>query len=435
MELIRSGRIWMEGGFRKGALAIEGGRISQFFPPETELPPGAPLYDAGENMLLPGAVDLHAHIQDGAETFYHGSQAAVKGGVTTVLDMPPFKTVTNAQQCAERRDWAGAECVCDFGLTGGIVIDEADLEKLDELRACGVRQLKLFMLSNPPTRLIWKTIQRAVKAGLRLTVHMEEPALLGDVNWDDPLGFPRANPPEAEQVAAAQLLEMARAAGAPIHICHVSSARTLDLIDAYRGWGVDVSAETTPHYLILNEDEFFKQPERVVVTPALRRGADNRALWQGLESGLINTVVSDHFLGALPDKNKKRPSAREAEPGIASLELSLPLIHSFGVVQGRLSMRRMVEALASAPARLAMIAKRKGCIEPGKDADLVVFNAEKKWTVANLGADSRISSLPYEGSELTGRVEAVFVRGRMVWNGSEITAERGWGEFVPASKE
>jgi dihydroorotase (multifunctional complex type) len=433
MLLINNGKVWRNGALQEINIFVEDGKIKDLQAAGKKVMDSTPTINACNCYVFPGGVDIHAHIQDGAETFFRGSSSAVKGGITTVLDMPPFKTVTNRKQCEQRIQWGEDECVSDFGLTGGIIIDLNDLENLNEICDCGVRQFKVFMLSNPPMEVLWRSVQFAAKSGLRLVVHMEEPALLKEVDWNDPLGFTKANPPEAENAAAAHMLEMARAAGAPIHVCHVSSARTVELIDQYKGWGTDVTAETAPHYLILNEDAFFTQADRVVVTPALRKERDNMVLWQALEDGVIDAIISDHFLGALPDPTKERPSAKNAEPGIAGLEMTIPLLFDQGVAAGKISLNRFMETLSTTPAKLAGISNRKGEIEKGMDADLVVFNPEKIWEVHDLGEGSRISTLPYEGWQIKGKVEKTLVRGKVVWDGKEIVCEPGWGKYVPAS--
>jgi dihydroorotase len=431
--IINNGKVWLDGALHETNIYIEDGKIIDFHPAGKNIRDSSPIINASNCYIFPGGVDIHAHIQDGAETFFYGSSSAVKGGITTVLDMPPFKTVTNRKQCEHRIQWGEGECVSDFGLTGGIIIDIEDLECLDEICGCGVRQFKVFMLSNPSMEVLWKSVQLAAKSGLRLVVHMEEPALLKEVDWNDPLGFPKANPPEAENTAVAHMLEMARSAGAPIHVCHVSSARTVELIDQYKGWGTDVTAETAPHYLILNEKAFFTQPDRVVVTPALRKERDNVVLWQALEDGVIDAIISDHFLGALPDPTRESPSAKDGEPGIAGLETTIPLLFDQGVTTGKISLKRFIETLSTTPAKLAGIGDRKGKIEKGMDADLVIFNPEKIWEVHDLGEGSRISTLPYEGWLIKGKVEKTLVRGKVVWDGKKIVCEPGWGKYVPAS--
>jgi allantoinase len=432
--LITNGQVWSEGQLRPLDLLISSeGRIEAMLAAgQVDSQAAGEVINAGGLMVLPGSIDIHAHIQDGAETFHAGSCAAARGGVTTVIDMPPFQTVIDRHMTLLRKAWGERECVTDFGLTGGIVIDFADLDHLDELAAAGVTQFKIFMLMNPPVKLLWEAVKKAAQTGLRLTVHMEEPACLGEVDWDDPLGFVKANPPAAENVAAAQLLEMARAAGAAIHVCHVSSSRTVELIAAHKAWGTCVSAETAPQYLLLNEADYLDQGERVISTPVLRKSEDQQILWQALRDGVLDCIISDHFLGALPDPAKPRPALKDAEPGIAALELAVPLMLEAALRGGQLGLGRLVEVMATRPAQLMKLDDRKGRIAVGMDADLIFVDGDSKWKVADLGPGSRISTLPYEGWTLQSSVRRTLVRGKTVWNGETILAEKGWGQYCGA---
>ncbi len=427
---VKNGQVWTENAFREADLLIAEGRIAAIQNPCT-VPQGfeGEIIDADGLLVLPGAIDIHAHIQDGAETFYQGSCSAAKGGVTTVVDMPPFSTVIDQKSWQARKDLGERECVTDFGLTGGIVTKMSDLDHLDELAAAGVAQFKLFMLMKPPTELVWAAVQKAAQTGLRLTVHMEEPVCLGEVDWDDPMGFVKANPPAAENVAAAQVLEMARAAGAPVHVCHVSSGRTVELIQMHKAWGTDVTAETAPQYLLLNEEDYLEQGDRVIATPVLRKPEDSEMLWRGLQAGIIDCMITDHFLGALPDPGKPRPALKDAEPGIASLEVFYPLMLNAVLDAERLSMDRLVEVMSSRPAALMGIDDRKGRIAVGMDADLVFFDINSSWKIADLGGNSRISTLPYEGWRVNAFNRRTMVRGQTVWDGEKVLNQKGYGKY------
>ena len=431
--LVKNGQVWTENDFRAVDLMIANGKISAVTQ-SGETPQGftGEVINAEGLLVLPGAIDIHAHIQDGAETFYQGSCAAARGGVTTVVDMPPFSTVIDQKTWQERRAWGERECVTDFGLTGGIVTRMEDLDHLDELVDAGVAQFKLFMLMKPPTALVWAAVKKAAQTGLRLTVHMEEPACLEEVDWDDPLGFVKANPPAAENVAAAQVLEMARAAGAPVHVCHVSSGRTVELIEMHKAWGTSVTAETGPQYLLLTEDDYLKQGDRVIATPVLRKREDAEMLWEGLQTGVIDCVITDHFLGALPDPGKPRPALKDAEPGIASLEVCYPLMVDAFLHRRKLDPAVLVDVMASRPAELMGIDDRKGRIAAGMDADLVFIDSQADWKIADLGEHSRISTLPYEGRHINAFNRRTMVRGVTVWDGEQILVEKGHGRYCGA---
>ena len=434
-KLVTNGKVWIDGGLREATILIDpAGKISELLTPEQAAERTADeVIDAAGACVLPGGIDMHAHLQDGGETFFQGTCAAAAGGVTTVVDMPPYHACTDLKGCLRRKELAGRECVIDYCLGGGIVVSWDDLNSLDEVAAFGAPYFKVFMPADPPvdTALLWACVQAAARTGLRLALHAEEAAIINPiVDWESPLGFPRARPAVAETSAVAQVLEMACAAGAPVHICHVSLGRTADLIDAYRGWGTDVTAETTPHYLLLDEDEFLGQAARVKTTPPLRSRENCELLWQALAGGVIDALVSDHYLGELPQPGEHHRSLQEVEAGIAGLELSLPLLYHAGVLAGRLSLERFVQVTAVRPGQILCISNRKGAIQPGLDADLV-FLKMNPWKISPLGPFSRIAATPYLDWELSCRVGRTLLRGETVWDGASILAQRGYGQFIP----
>ncbi|MCX6025006.1 MAG: dihydroorotase family protein [Chloroflexi bacterium] len=390
---------------------------------------------AGGLWILPGGVDLHVHVSDGAESFEAGTRCAAAGGVTTILDMAPFHGCVRPEQFLEKVAQARASSVTDFGLVAGIVVNEEDLEALQELARLGAAYFKLFMPAEPPAnaRLLWSAVQAAARTGLRLAVHAEEAGCFSpEVDWTDPFGFARARPVVAEACAVAQVLEMARAAGAPVHICHVSSARAVELIASAKAQGVDLSSEVPAHFLLLDEGEFARLGPRVKTTPPLRKPEDRQALWAALNEGTLDAVASDHFLGSAKPASVDLSQMREAPAGIAGLELSLPLLLAKGVREGHLSLGRFVEISAQRPAAIAQMGSRKGQIAVGADADLVFFDPETEWTVSSQGSFSRAETTPFAGWRLRGRVRRTLVRGETVWDGETITAESGWGTYVPS---
>ena len=434
MKKITNGRVWTSSGLRAVQIWIDdAGKIAALSQQDLPLPPEETI-DAQGSLILPGGIDMHAHLQDGAETFYPGTCAAVIGGITTIVDMPPFHACATLAGCQARLRQAQAECVSDFCLGGGIVVSPEDLTEISQIAQAGAPYFKVFMPSEPPvdTALLWRCVRAAAHSGLRMAIHMEASACLEPVvDWQDPLGFAHSRPEVAETSATAQVLEMARAAGAPVHVCHVSCGRTAELVDAYRGWGADVTAETTPHFLIFDESEFLRQGARVKTTPPLRQPEDVESLWDAVAAGVIDAVVSDHYLGALPGSIPK--SLRDAEAGIAGLEVSLPLLYDAGVSQNRISLERFVQVTAECPARILGIAGRKGALAPGMDADMVFLDPQANWPVAAVGPASRVEGLPYAGRTLSCRVIRTLVRGGTAWDGKEICAARGSGHHQPSN--
>jgi allantoinase len=225
---------------------------------------------------------------------------------------------------------------------------------------------------------------------------------------------------------------MARAAGAPIHICHVSAARTTELIADAKSSDVDVTAEAPAHYLLLDESAFITFGARVKTTPPLRSPADNDLLWQALAEGVLDTIASDHYTENLEPYPPEAVLIEKAAAGIAGLELSLPLLFHAGVKGGRISLRRFVEATAARPAQIGGIASRKGRIAIGLDADFVLINPSESWTVTPRGDFSRIAGSPFLGQTLQGRICQTWVRGRPVWDGQDILVQPGWGRWIPS---
>jgi len=441
---IDHGQVWADGRLQPLSVLIEDERIAGLIAPGA-----APQFQADQTLdadglwILPGGIDLHVHISDGAETFGSGTRCAAAGGITTVLDMAPFHGCVTGDQFRAKVARAEAECLTDFGLVGGIVVGLEGLSALGELARLGAAYFKVFMPASPPVtpHELWAAVQAAARTGLRLGLHAEEPGcFLAEVDWSHPLGFARSRPAVAESSAVAQALEMARAAGAPIHICHVSAGRTAELIANAKAQGVDVTAEVPPHFLLLDESEFARQGPRVKTTPPLRTRADAETLWQALADGTLDAVACDHFVGRPPALAGKKGESgspdptemRDAPAGIGGLELSLPLLFSAGVQGGRLSLNRFVEATSERPAIIAGLAPRKGRLAVGACADLTFIAPDAEWVVTAQGDFSRAESTPYAGWRLRGRVKRTLVRGRTVWDGERITAEPGWGQYTPS---
>ena len=435
---IDNGRVYVDGDLQPLSILLDGERIAALYHPDLAPNIAADeVIDATGCWLLPAGIDMHVHISDGAETFSPGSRCAAAGGIGTVLDMAPFHGCVTPEQFQAKVEAAGAAYVVDFGLVAGIVVSLEDLPHLAELADLGAPYFKVFMPGQPPVtpEVLWQAVQAAGETGLRLGLHAEESGCLAEVDWDDPLGFAHARPIAAESSATAQVLEMARAAGAPVHICHVSSVQTAELIAEAKDRGVDVTAEIPMHFLLFDENEFLRQGARVKTTPPLRPEGHQALLWQALNEGVIDVLACDHFLGTLDEVPTDPAQMQDAAAGIASLELSLPLLFSDGVQEGKLDLARFVEATAEWPAEIAGLASRKGRIAVGLDADFVFFDPQAEWQVAPQGAFSRNANSPYLGRQLQGRITRTMLRGQTVWDGEQILVEDGYGQHIRSREQ
>jgi dihydroorotase (multifunctional complex type) len=434
---VDGGLVWLMGELRPLSLLIEGEKIAALIPPDRAASaPAERVIDASGMWILPGGIDLHVHISDGIETFYPGSCCAAAGGITTVFDMAPFHACIATQQLFDKADEAEAACVVDFGLIAGIVVDTDDLVSLSEVSKAGAAYFKVFQPAEPPvtTDTLWKAVQAAAKTGLRLGLHAEDAAyFLPCLDSNDALSFPHSRPAVAESSVVAQVIEMARYAGAPIHICHISTRRTAELVAWGKDHGVDVTCEVPPHFLLLDETAFLEYGARVKTTPPLRSKMDTQQLWQALADGVIDAIACDHYTESLTPLPKDPGTIAAAAAGIAGLELSLPLLMN-AVVKGTLSLKRFVEAAAETPAKLAGISKTKGYLLPGMDADLALWDPKGKWIARREAEFSRIATTPFAGWDLTGNLIGTWVRGEQVWNGNMIQQAAGYGRWMKSSR-
>jgi dihydropyrimidinase len=279
--------------------------------------------------------------------------------------------------------------------------------------------------------------------GGMLQVHCEDPVLLdaavadalqrGDVS---PRYHATTRPSYVEAVATARALAFARMADAPVHVVHLSSAAALDEVRRAKAAGVNVTAETCPHYLALTDD-CYDDPDpascaRFVISPPLRRPADRDALWAGLADGTLDLVATDH----VPDRLsvEKAEAARgvpfnEISNGAPGIETLLSIVYGEGVARGRLTLERMIDLLATAPAARFGL-HDKGALEVGRDADLVLFDAAARRTIRASELHHTSDYTPYEGIETTGAVRSVFVRGRPVVRDGVFVGRRGNGRFI-----
>jgi dihydropyrimidinase len=292
-------------------------------------------------------------------------------------------------------------------------------------------------------RRIYEAMRVLGSRGGMLQVHCEDPVLV-DTAVADALARGNTAPQfhattrstEAEAVATHRVMAFARAADVPVHVVHLSSAAALGHVADARTSGVQAHAETCPHYLALT-DARYVSPDlasvaKFVISPPLRPASDQDALWAGIAGGALDLIATDH----VPDRMavEKAEAARGASfdkisNGAPGIETLLAIAYSEGVAKGRITIERMVEVLATAPARLFGL-ERKGAIEPGLDADLVLFDPAARQTLRASDLHHTSDYTPYEGFELAGAVRSVFVRGRAVIRDGAFVGTRGDGAFV-----
>ena len=418
--------------------------------------PADDVVDASGKYVLPGAIDPHTHIsmpfmgtsaQDDYET---GTIAAACGGVTTVVDFDLQQKGESLLEAIERKQsWAEGKVAVDYSLHPAVmdprpeVIAEVKKAVLDY----GTPSFKIFMVYDfrVDDATMIKLLEETKKYGGLVQVHAENVYIIQHMNELleaqgklTPYYHAVSRPNIAEEEAVARAAKMVELTGSRIYIVHLSSKEGLAKVKEARDNGIDVFAETCPQYLLLDEER-YNEPDfggaKYVMSPPLRTKESNEALWGGLNSGDLQVVATDHcpfdFKGKKDmfgkDDYKKIPNGA---PGIETL---LMLLHSEGVVKGRISLERMVDVLATGTARMFGL-RDKGEIAVGKDADLVVFDPEQKFTITQSKLHMNIDYTPFEGMEITGMPMAVYSRGKRVaeWNGDQMTfvGEVGRGKFI-----
>ena len=432
--VVSGGTVVTPSGTVRADVAVAGGRIEAVEP--SLAVDGAALIDATGLLVLPGAIDVHTHLRlpDAAhpDRFARDTAAAAAGGTTTVLTFnnPGTGISDHAARSplrglAEFRERTVGESAIDYGLCAVIGCHQADpIGELPELIARGVPTFKAFMVYD--FRLtdadLVGAMETAARHGGMLQVHCEEPSIIDPLVADALRRGETAckfhaltRPAHAEGSATRKAIEMARRAGAPLYIVHLSCAEALEAVAEAKARGEPVYAETCPHYLTLTDDAYADPDEaeviKRVISPPLRTQADVDALWAGLRDGVLDVVGSDHVPDRV-DKEKRLPAPPfpEISNGGPGIETLLSILYSEGVAAGRLSLERLAEIVAATPAGLFGLAE-KGAIEPGRDADLVLWDGRARRTVRQAELHHTSDYTPYEGFELTGAPVRVLVRG------------------------
>ncbi|RMH19820.1 MAG: allantoinase AllB [Acidobacteria bacterium] len=440
---------------REAEILVDGGRIVALAAPADGDGGDEERIDLGGALVLPGVIDGHVHFDDPGfthrETFASGTRAAAAGGVSCVVDMPctTLPPVTRGSALDNKLSVIRPKAHVDFMLWGGVCensMAEPDWrEHLREIAEAGVGSIKVYMLSGMDTfrdlgrEQLRAVLAEAARLGVPVGVHAEDRELvhalterLRSAGRERPLDYAASRPAEAEINAVATMRQLCRETGARVHIVHVGTGRALDLIAGAKEEGLPMSGETCPHFLAFTDEDLAAQGAVLKTAPVVKSAADQKRLWQGVASGELDYVATDHAAGQWPEE-KHTGSIWTDYGGVPGVELMLPYLYSEGVRKGRITLERLVEVTASAPARFFGIERRKGRLAPGLDADLVVFDPDETWTVRAGELHNLNRYTPHEGQLLTGRVRALYVRGRLAYQrraGGEHFAPPGTGEWV-----
>ncbi len=443
--LLTSHRVVSPGGIRPLGLLIDAGKIRSVHD-RAALPRDVPARDFGNLLVMPGLVDTHVHVNDPGRELWEGfltaTRAAAAGGITTLVDMPLNSIPATIDPDALRAKLAAARgrIAVDVGFHGGIV--PANAGSLASLLASGILGVKAFLVHsgveefpNVGEAELRLGMGAIASSGLPLLVHAELESPLA-VPQSDPRSYGqyvRSRPPQMETAAIAMLIRLCREFGTRLHIVHLAAAEGVALLAAARAEGLPITVETCPHYLFFASEEIGDGDTRFKCAPPIRSADNREALWAALtagaldKSGVIDFIATDHSPCDPALKSLDQGSFVRAWGGISGLQLSLPVVWTAARERG-FTPTDLVRWLCAGPAALVGLAGRKGGLEPGCDADIVVWDPDATVTVGERPLFHRHQVTPYAGRTLQGMVRATFLRGREIFDG--ITPVDGHGELI-----
>jgi dihydropyrimidinase len=450
--LIKNGRIITASDDYFADLLIDGEKITTIGKDLSA--PGAQLIDAKGKFVIPGGIDPHTHLDmpfggtNSSDDFESGTQAAAFGGTTTLID---FAIQTKGESTLKGLDtWhakAEGKATIDYAFHM-IITDMAD-ERLPEMRKLadqGVTSYKLFMaypgVLYVDDGTLYRTFRQAGENRTRICMHAENGIVIDEIikaavrdGKVEPKWHALTRPTRMEAEGVHRAIAIAEVANVPLHIVHLSSSDALEQVKLARMRGVDVQAETCPQYLFLDESYYDKpnfEGAKWVMTPALREKWNQDVLWQGLRMGHLALVATDHCPFCFKDqKELGRQSFTKIPNGAPGVENRMVLLYQ-GVLAGHYDLNRFVEISSTAAARTFGMYPRKGTIAVGSDADIVLFDPEKRVRISASNPDThhmRVDYSAYEGFEVQGYPETVISRGRVIVNNRKLETTGG-GKFV-----
>jgi allantoinase len=422
--VIRARRVVTSQGVRSASVHIRDGRILRIGE-WSDVPEGADLHDAGDAVVMPGLVDTHVHCNDPGrdewEGFESATRAAAAGGITTILDMPlnSIPATTSVGALEKKRSAAQGRSHVNVEFIGGIVPGNAD--QIQPLADAGVLAFKCFLtpsgvdefpsVSEEDLRHVFPLL---AESGLVLMVHAEDPACLvapraPSKRYTDYL---KTRPAEAERSAIEMLVRLMKECPARVHVVHLSSASSLDLIRAAKIDGLPITVETCPHYLTFAAEDIPDGATQYKCAPPIRSSAERDALWTALIDGDIDLITSDH--SPCPPAMKATDGDFGASwGGIASLQLSLAAVWSGARKRGA-GPEAIAHWMSERTAGLAGLGGRKGKLAAGYDADIVIWDPEAAFDVEATRLEHRHPVCPYDGMRLHGEVLATYLGGRRI---------------------
>ena len=460
--LIKGGTLVTAEGTTSADILVEGEKISRIGPNLQVAE--AEVVDATGQMILPGGVDPHVHLDlpmfgtVSSDDHYTGTKAAAFGGTTTIIDFVSFDFPTLGESVDKwhvKAEKATVDYSAHMNLTR---FDEKIATEIPSLREMGVTTLKVFTAYNGRLRLddgnIFKALRIARDNGMLVMLHAENGDVIEILTTEalsaghtTPEWHARTRPAWGAVESALRAFALAASADAPLYLVHMNTAGEADMLQYARERGLKVMGETCPQYLSFTEDE-LRRPDgaKWVCSPPLRTAADNVRLWGGLADGTIQTIGTDHcpffydgtkpilYEGkkiAIPGKELGGDDFTKIPNGLPGVEDRLPVLWTTGVGSGKLTANQFVALTSTNPAKIFGLYPRKGALLPGSDADIVIWDSKKKVKSGVIHSHQRTDYNLYEGWELSGYPERVYLRGHCIVDGEKWLGKAGKGLYLP----
>jgi len=450
--LIKNGEIVTASERYQADIWCEGETITRIAS-DIEAPAGAEIIDATGKFVFPGFIDPHTHIYlpfmgtYAKDTYETGSKAALIGGTTTLFDMCcPSRKESAAEGFATWKAQAEGKSACDYSFHMGVTrFDENAAAQLREIVAAGISSFKIFLAYKGAFGIddveLYQTLKLAKELGVVVTAHCENETLVDErqkellaAGLTGPEQHYESRPPMVEAEGVHHLTTFAEALGTEIYIVHLSCREALEKAVAARLRGVKVSVETLIQYLLLSNED-TKRPDfegsKYVMSPPLRNASNQDVLWSALQSGLVQTVATDH---APFDFARQKPMGAtdftKIPNGIPALEDRVNLLYTYGVTTGRIDLQTFVNVASTQAAKIFGLFPRKGTIQPGADADLVVFDPAWRGEIRAATQTMNVDYSAFEGWPLKGRPSVVTVRGEVAVRDGKFVGTVGRGRLL-----
>ncbi len=418
-----------------------------------DVPAGSQIVDAGDRYVIPGGIDPHTHMElpfmgtVASDDFFSGTAAGLAGGTTSIIDF----VIPNPQQSLLEafltwRGWA-QKSASDYAFHVAVTWwDESVHREMGELaNEHGVSSFKHFMAYKnaimADDEILVNSFRRALELGALPTVHAENGELVFQLQKQllaqgitGPQAHPLSRPPAVEGEAANRAIRIAEVIGVPLYIVHVSAQQALQAIERAQSEGQRVFGEVLAGHLLIDEsvylDPDFTRAAAHVMSPPFRAKEHQDALWKGLQSGHLHTTATDHCSFCAPQKAAGRDDFTKIPNGCAGIEDRMSLLWHYGVETGRLTPSEFVQVTSTNAARIFNLYPRKGAIEVGADADLVVWDANATRTISAKTHHQNVDFNVFEGRTVKGIASQTIAAGKLVWSDGDLRAERSAGQYL-----